>query len=156
MSLYIIMSKSVWGPATWTMLHCLVLKIKDDANNMEELKTMITYICDNLPCPYCASHARTIIQKSNFNKIQDILSLRVFVFQLHNNVNERLKKPKMEYSEHLERYKNVNLVDVINTFIKAYNNNTGTTMMLYSFHKKQVINQLKAYFKKYASLYVLN
>jgi hypothetical protein len=42
----------------------------------------------------------------------------------------------MEYSEHLERYKNSNLVDVINTFIQAYNNNSGTTMMLYSFHKK--------------------
>ena len=150
------MSKSVWGPATWTMLHCLVLKIKDDATNIDELKLLITSICDNLPCPYCASHARSIIQKSNFNKIQDILTLRVFVFQLHNIVNEKLKKPKMEYSEHLERYKNVKLVDVINTFIKAYNNNSGTTMMLYSFHKKQVINQLRTYFKNYASLYILN
>ena len=150
------MSKSVWGPATWTMLHCLVLKIKDDATNIEDLKKLITSICDNLPCPYCASHARETIQKSNFNKIQDILSLRVFVFQLHNKVNERLKKKQMEYSEHLERYKNFKLVDVINTFIKAYNNNGGTTMMLYSFHKKQVTNQLKNYFKSYAHLYVLN
>ena len=150
------MSKSVWGPATWTMLHCLVLKIKDDANNIEQLKTIIVSICENLPCPYCASHARSIIQKSNFNRIQDILSLRVFVFQFHNKVNEKLKKPQMEYSDHLERYKNSNLVDVINTFIKAYNNNSGTTMMLYSFHKKQVTEQLRNYFKSYAHLYVLN
>jgi hypothetical protein len=156
MSLYIIMSKSVWGPATWTMLHCLVLKIKDDANNIEQLKTMISSICENLPCPYCASHARSILQKSNFSRIQDILSLRVFVFQFHNKVNEKLKKPQMEYSEHLERYKNSNLVDVINTFIQAYNNNSGTTMMLYSFHKKQVTQQLRNYFKSYAHLYVLN
>jgi hypothetical protein len=150
------MSKSVWGPATWSMLHCLVLKIKDDANNIEQLKTLITSICDNLPCPYCAAHAKSIIQKSNFNKIQDILSLRVFVFQLHNIVNDKLKKPQMDYSTHLDKYKNFNLVDVINTFIKAYNNNSGTTMMLYSFHKKQTTNQLRAYFKNYASLYVLN
>jgi len=150
------MSKSVWGPATWAMLHCLVLKIKDDANNIPQLKTLITSICDNLPCPYCAAHARTLIQKSNFSKMQDVLSLRVFVFQLHNNVNERLKKKKMEYSEHLEKYKCANLVEVINTFIKVYNNNGGTTMMLYSFHKKQVTNQLIEYFKNFASLYVLN
>jgi hypothetical protein len=155
MSLYNIMSKSVWGPATWTMLHCLVLKIKDDANNIDQLKIMISYICDNLPCPYCAAHAKSIIQKSNFSKMQDILSLRVFVFQLHNKVNEKLKKPQMEYSEHLEKYKNSNLVDVVNTFIKVYNNNGGTTMMLYSFHKKQVIDYLKKYFKKYASLYIV-
>jgi hypothetical protein len=149
------MSKSVWGPATWTMLHCLVLKIKDDANNIDQLKIMISYICDNLPCPYCAAHAKSIIQKSNFSKMQDILSLRVFVFQLHNKVNEKLKKPQMEYSEHLDKYKNSNLVDVVNTFIKVYNNNGGTTMMLYSFHKKQVIDYLKNYFKKYASLYIV-
>jgi hypothetical protein len=150
------MSKSVWGPATWTMLHCLVLKIKDDATNIEPLKTLIAAICDNLPCPYCAAHARTAIQKSNFSKMQDILSLRVFVFQLHNNVNERLKKKKMEYSEHLEKYKCANLVEVTNTFIKVYNNNGGTTMMLYSFHKKQVTKQLIEYFKNFAPLYVLN
>ena len=150
------MSKSVWGPATWAMLHCLVLKLKDDANNIDQVKVIISSICDNLPCPYCASHARTMIQKSNFNKMQDVLSLRVFVFQMHNKVNERLKKPEMEYSEHLEKFKNVNLIDVINTFIKAYNNNSGTTMMLYSFHKRQVTNQVKLYFKNFASLYILN
>jgi hypothetical protein len=150
------MSKSVWGPATWAMLHCLVLKIKDDANNIEQLKTMISSICDNLPCPYCTAHAQGIIQKSNFSKIKDILSLKVFVFQLHNKVNEILKKPQMQYSVHLEKYKNLNLIMVINTFIKAFNNNSGTTMMLYSFHKKQVTEQLRNYFKNYASLYVLN
>lgn len=150
------MSKSVWGPATWAMLHCLVLKLKDDANNIKELKIVIASICDNLPCPYCASHARSLIQTSNFNQIQDILSLRVFVFQLHNKVNEKLKKPLFDYSAHLEKFKNANLVDVINTFVKTYNNNSGTTMMLYSFHKKQVINQVKNYFKTYASLYILN
>ena len=150
------MSKSVWGPATWTMLHCLVLKIKDDANNIDELKKMIMSICDNLPCPYCASHARTTLQKSNFNNIKDILALRVFIFQFHNKVNERLKKPEIDYSTHLEKYKNHKLIDVYNTFVKAYNNNSGTTMMLYSFHKKQVIQQLKIYFNNYESLYILN
>jgi len=148
------MSKTVWGPATWAMLHCLVLKIKDDANNIEEIKTLITSICDNLPCPYCTAHAKEIIKKSNFLKIKDLLTLKVFVFQFHNKVNEKLKKPEMEYSQHLEKYKNINLVEVINTFIKVFNNNGGTTMMLYSFHKKQVVYQLKKYFKTFASLYI--
>ena len=153
------MSKSVWGPATWTMLHCLVLKIKEDTipiHTLVSLKNIIVYICDNLPCPYCAAHARSTIQKSNFDKISDILTLRVFVFEFHNKVNERLKKQTMDYSTHLERYKNVKLVDVINTFIKVFNNNSGTTMMLYSFHKKQVIQKLKEYFRNNANLYILN
>jgi hypothetical protein len=150
------MSKSVWGPATWAMLHCLVLKIKDDANNVEEIKKIISSICDNLPCPYCAAHAKTIIQKSNFNNLKDILSLRVFIFEFHNKVNEKLKKPIIQYSEHLDKYKNIYLINVINTFIKTYNASSGVTMMLYSFHKKQVIAQVRSYFKSYASLYVLN
>jgi hypothetical protein len=153
------MSKSVWGPATWTMLHCLVLKIKDDTipiQSLVSLKSMILYICDNLPCPYCTAHAKSTIQKSNFDKISDILTLRVFVFEFHNKVNEKLKKQPMDYSTHLEKYKNVKLVDVINTFIKVFNNNSGTTMMLYSFHKKQVIQKLKEYFRNNANLYILN
>ena len=152
------MSKSVWGPATWAMLHCLVLKIKDNPpiKTLNSLKEIITYICDNLPCPYCAAHARTIIQKSNFIKISDMLTLRTFIFEFHNKVNEKLKKPIMDYSTHLEKYKNYKLVDVINLFIKVFDNNTGTTMMLYSFHKKQVIQKLKQYFRENAILYVLN
>jgi hypothetical protein len=140
------------------MLHCLVLKIKDDVpiHILNALKQNISYICDNLPCPYCSAHAKTIIQNSNFNKISDLLTLRVFVFELHNKVNEKLKKPIMDYSSHLEKYKNVKLVDVINTFIKVFNNNSGTTMMLYSFHKKQVIHKLKQFFRENAPLYVLN
>ena len=35
------MMTSVWGPATWAMLHCLVLKIKDDANNINQLKILM-------------------------------------------------------------------------------------------------------------------
>ena len=152
------MSKSVWGPPTWAMLHCLVLKIKDEPpiKTLNSLKHMISYICDNLPCPYCAAHARSIIQKSNFNKISDILTLRVFIFDFHNKVNERLKKQNMDYSSHLEKYKNIKLVDAINTFITVFNNNSGTTMMLYSFHKKQVTEKLKQYFRENASLYILN
>ena len=75
---------------------------------------------------------------------------------MHNKVNEKLKKPLMDYSTHLEKYKNVKLVDVINTFIKVYNNNGGITMMLYSFYKKQVIIQLRQYFNTYVKLYTLN
>jgi len=155
------MSKAVWGPATWSMLHCLVLKIDDSqniesVNHLEPLKQLINSICVNLPCPYCADHARDLIKNSNFLQINNILTLRNFIFQMHNKVNERLKKPIMDYSTHLEKYKNVKLVDVINTFIKVYNNNGGITMMLYSFYKKQVIIQLRQYFNNYVKLYSLN
>jgi len=150
------MSKAVWGPATWAMLHCLVLKIKDDAKNLEPLKVIITSICSNLPCPYCTSHATAILKKSKFYQINDILTLRTYMWQFHNNVNERLKKTTMDYSSHLEKYNKMKLVDVTNLFIKIYTQNSGVTMMLYNFHKKQLIQQLRKYFNENAFLYVLN
>jgi hypothetical protein len=149
------MSKAVWGPATWSLLHCLVIKI-NDVKNLESLKNLITNICSNLPCPYCTSHATAILKQSKFGQFNNILALRTFMWQFHNKVNERLKKKTMEYSEHLEKYNNMKLVDVINLFIKVYSQNSGITMMLYNFHKKQLITQLRGYFNENAYLYVLN
>ena len=152
------MSKSVWGPATWSMLHCLVLKLKDETpkETIEYVKDIILSICYNLPCPYCAAHARSVIEKSDYTRINDLLTLKVFIFNFHNKVNEKLKKQNMDYSSHLEKYKNVKLIDVVNTFIKVFNNNNGTTMMLYSFHKSQVTQKIKKYFRENAQLYILN
>ena len=149
------MSKAVWGPATWSMLHCLVIKV-NNITNLEPLKSLITNICSNLPCPYCTSHATAILKQSKFSQINDILALRTFMWQFHNKVNERLKKPTMEYSTHLEKYNNMKLVDVINLFIKIYSQNSGITMMLYNFHKKQLITQLRGYFNENAYLYFVN
>ena len=149
------MSKAVWGPATWSMLHCLVLKI-NDVTNLESLKGLIINICSNLPCPYCTSHATAILKQERFSQINDILALKTFMWQFHNKVNERLKKTKMEYSVHLDKYNNMKLVDVINLFIKIYSQNSGVTMMLYNFHKKNLITQLRTYFGENAKLYILN
>ena len=82
------MSKAVWGPATWSMLHCLVLKI-NDVTNLESLKGLIINICSNLPCPYCTSHATAILKQERFSQINDILTLKTFMWQFHNKVNER-------------------------------------------------------------------
>jgi hypothetical protein len=64
--LYIIlMSKAVWGPATWKLLHCMVLKVKTiEPHQLIELKNAIMRIVSNLPCPYCTAHALANIASS--------------------------------------------------------------------------------------------
>jgi hypothetical protein len=153
------MSKSVWGPATWHLLHCLVLKIDDNINKdqFESLKRIIVRIIHNLPCPYCTEHAISFIRNNNFEGISNISALRYFIFYFHNKVNERLKKPMITYDEHIVYYNNMNLYTVVEHFFFVYRkmNQTGVTMMLRNYHRNKVLNEINEYFIKNQSLYRL-
>jgi hypothetical protein len=153
------MSKSVWGPATWYFLHCLVLKINDDVTKpqIEELKGLIGSVFSNLPCPLCTSHAVSLMNSSNFKQIDTILALRTYMFQFHNKVNERLNKPQMNYEEHIVLYNNMNFELVVKNLFAIYKNmNTSVTMMMYSFHRKSLLSQIDNYLVKNQSLFRLH
>jgi hypothetical protein len=153
------MSKSVWGPATWYLLHSMVLKIKDDAPKeaITDLKKLIRSITSNLPCPSCSAHATSHLSKLKFDSITSVEGLRHFMFHFHNNVNEMLKKPSLTYEEHIIMYDKMELTLVIQHYINVYNhmNSTNVTMMLYSFHRKKTLNEVNAFFVKYQKLYRL-
>ena len=93
------MSKSVWGPATWYLLHSMVLKINDDAPApvITELKKLIRSITSNLPCPSCSAHATSQLSKYKFDSIIHVEGLRQFMHHFHNSVNEMIKKPTITY-----------------------------------------------------------
>ena len=154
------MSKSVWGPATWFLLHSVVIKIRDDVPNgvISDVKKLIKGITDNLPCPVCSLHAKSQLTKLRFDSITTVEGLRQFMFLFHRTVNEFLKKPiLMTYQEHLIIYNNMELTLVIKNFLNIYNNmsNTNVTMMLYSFHRKTLLNDVNSFFVKHQKLYRL-
>lgn len=152
------MSKSVWGPATWYLLHSIVLKIDDNVNQsqLKELKGMILNIATNLPCPNCTQHALAYLTTNRIDMIDNILALRIFIHKFHNKVNERLKKPTMSYEDHIVMYNNMNLKLVIQNMINIYKNmNTSVTMMLYSYYRGKLVQDLNDYFYKNQSLYRL-
>ena len=70
------MSKNVWGPATWHLLHCIVLKIDDniDSQQLEDLKAVIFRIVNNLPCPYCTDHATSFLKTNKFSSISGFVN----------------------------------------------------------------------------------
>ena len=153
------MQKSVWGPATWKLLHCMVLNANNDIqpSQLIDLKNIIMRIVSNLPCPYCTSHAINHISKSNFNSIQNINDLRVFMFQFHNKVNQQLNKKLITYEQHTEIMCNLNFKQVIIDFINIYQSkNAGVTMMLYNFHRKQMVLDVIKYFKGNNAIFSLN
>ena len=154
------MSKSVWGPATWYLLHSMVLKINDDTNSetITDLKKLIRNITSNLPCPACSSHATSHLSKMKFDSITSVEGLRRFMFHFHNTVNEMLKKPTtLTYEQHIILFDTMDLRLVIRHFLNIYNNmnSTNVTMMLYSFHRKKTLNDVNTFFVKNQKLYRL-
>ncbi len=152
------MSKSVWGPATWQLLHSIVLKINDNINQsqLKELKSVIINITNNLPCPNCTHHAVSYLKSNRFDLIDNIYSLRLFIHKFHNNVNERLKKPLMSYEDHIVLYNRMNLKLVIQNMLSIYKNmNTSVSMMLYSYYRGRLVQDLNEYFYKNQQLYRL-
>ena len=154
------MSKSVWGPATWYLLHSMVLKINDDAKSetITDLKKLIRNITSNLPCPACSAHATSHLSKMKFDSITTVEGLRRFMFHFHNTVNEMLKKPTtLTYEQHIILFDTMDLRLVIRHFLNIYNNmnSTNVTMMLYSFHRKKTLNDVNTFFVKNQKLYRL-
>ena len=144
------MSKSVWGPATWAMLHCLVLKIKDDANNMTQLKSLISSICDNLPCPDCQAHATQFLAQVNVPLIiSSKENLINFLHAFHNNVNKRIGHREFSKIEHDNVYSRANTLNIIKYFLSIMDQNIhNEKLMMLSFHRKRSVKIITEYFDK--------
>lgn len=150
------MAKAVWGPATWKLLHCMVLKVDNlEPNQLIELKNAIMRIVSNLPCPYCTSHALSNIASSNFKMINNANDLKLFMFQFHNKVNQQVNKKLITYEEHVPLYCNLNMEQVLQDFLNIYQKQIGgVTMMLYAFHRKQMLIDVVNFFKRNKRLYM--
>ncbi len=153
------MSKNVWGPPTWRLLHCLSVKAKDTMSppQINELKTIIERIVSNLPCPICSTHAKSYFKLNKFNLINTLDQLRYFMFVFHNNVNTRINKPLITYEEHNLLYQNMNLEMVVRNMFNIYQNmnTTNVTMMLYSYHRQNILQDLNKYLMKNQALFTL-
>lgn len=153
------MSKNVWGPPTWQLLHCMALKVKETISppQLQELKIMIERIVSNLPCPICSGHATSYFKQNHFQRIQTIQQLQLFLFLFHNSVNVRLKKPLITYEEHLLIYRPMSIDMVVRNMFQVYQNmnSTNVTMMLYSFHRKTILQDLHKYFRQNNTLFNL-
>ena len=153
------MSKNVWGPPTWRLLHCLSVKAKDTMTlpQIKELKAIIERIASNLPCPICSTHAKSYFKLNKFNQLTTLDQLRYFLFLFHNNVNHRINKPMITYEEHNVLYKNMNLELVIRNMFSVYENmnSTNVTMMLYSFHRNSILKDLNQYLVQNHALFSL-
>lgn len=138
------MSPSDWGPPTWIFMHTLAEKIKEDSfpTMGQQLISILVQICANLPCPECATHAKSFwsnVKISNIKTKQDLIDL-LFVF--HNSVNKRKKTQAFRY-ESLQYYKSKTVIATFNDFVKNFNTRGNMNLITESFHRTRFINSLK-------------
>lgn len=142
------MSKSEWGNITWILFHSLIEQLKEDSPNkiIKETFLNIKQICNNLPCPYCRDHAMSYLNKYKKYNFDTKDKLKIFFYTFHNTVNVKLKKKVVEINI-LDKYKNVNLNNILNSFKYIYLKRQQTKMLLYSFHRKMAVEKFLNFIK---------
>ena len=139
------MSKSLWGPPCWSIMHILATRIKEEdfENKKERLWFIINQICNNLPCPECRQHAVSLMRqtkKENILKSKD--NLEIFLFDFHNLVNKKKGLRLFTKEEYNLKYKKANIREVVINFINIFNaSSRNNNLMMESFHRQNFIQK---------------
>ena len=138
------MSPSYWGPSTWIFMHTLATKLKETSFPIigPYLINALIQICNNLPCPECAQHAKLFwskVKTTNIGSKTDLINL-LFVF--HNLVNKRRKIPQFKY-ESLRIYDSKNLIETYNIFSRNFNTRGNMNLINESFHRNIMLTSLR-------------
>lgn len=139
-----IMTSNYWGPSTWIFMHTLVSKIKETSFSLigPNLILILMQICNNLPCPECAKHAKQFwanVKTSNIKTKDDLINL-MFVF--HNIANSKKKVPLFKNTD-LNIYNNKNLVETYNEFSRNFNTRGNMNLINESFHRNMFLASLR-------------
>jgi len=139
------MSKSIWGPPCWFLMHSLATRVKNEKFETikEELWKLINEICNNLPCPDCRNHAMVAMKNAKKGLIlRSKQNLETFLFDFHNNVNKRKGYRVFTKEEYDKRYQTANLKNVVEVFVNSFNFSTkNSNLMMETFHRQRFIKQ---------------
>ena len=137
----------VWGPAVWTLIHALTVRINDDAYAQVSLPLfkMIVNICKFLPCPECSSDASNFLAKVQPSQLKTKPDLINTFYFFHNSVNSKKHKPLFKYSN-LGVYGTYRLIGVVNNFIAKYNTKGNMKLIAESFQRQMILNQFRSWF----------
>ena len=115
-------NKILWGPPFWFFFHTFAEKVKPELfyENRDAIFGIIREVCNNLPCPTCASHAKQYINNINFNAIRTKQDFAMMLYEFHNSVNKRKNLPIFPYSELKPKYEKAIFINIVNHFMHFY------------------------------------
>ena len=84
-------SKAVWGPACWTLLHAAAAAC--EPQTATAFAAFLWALGHVLPCPECRAHLVAFLHATRPEQIiRDAASASRYTFTLHNHVNEQIGK----------------------------------------------------------------
>jgi hypothetical protein len=127
-------------------MHTLAAKIKETSFPVigPSLILVLIQICNNLPCPECAQHAKQFwskVKTANIKTKDDLINL-LFVF--HNMVNKRKHSLQFKH-ENLPYYKTRNIVQTYNSFSRNFNTRGNMSLINDSFRRNMMLSSLRAW-----------
>ena len=134
-----------WGPPIWTLFHTII----EHANETEFTKVgetifiLINRICRLLPCPECQEHAKKYLSNQRVNTGSKKV-LREFIHKFHNMVN-RYKKYKEPTIEILDQYREKNLIEVYNNFVKVFSSRGNIRMLADTMQRNMIMKDFKTW-----------
>lgn len=135
-------AKQIWGNLCWYLFHSSAYKLKEERIDLiPSLINIFLGICNNLPCPDCREQSKRIISRVNFRQIKTKESLVKFLFEYHNIVNKKLKKPQYSRKEHDKLYNRAKLSNILkkwNRVMKMESHNQHDMMMSVSKNKMRI------------------
>ena len=82
------MDTRYWGPSGWRLFHSIVANPNVDRQKLEQFLEVLPYV---LPCKWCRHGLSTHMEEIPYSEAPD---LEKWMWQIHNKVNKRLKKPE--------------------------------------------------------------
>lgn len=142
------MTIDIWGPSTWTFMHTLASKMKEEQFPIigPSVIQHLIQICYNLPCPDCTQHAKKFWSNVKTQNIKTKTDLKNLLFFFHNMVNQRKRTPAFKI-ENLSYYDTRGVIETYNSFSKNFNTNGNMTLIADSFHRNRMLNNLKLWLK---------
>lgn len=86
------------GPGIWVLMHMKAIKSIEFTDKIDFLH-FIDYLCNNFPCERCRRHMIEYVDKDpplNYFTIPD--GMFYWSWKFHNDVNQRLGKPIIDYT----------------------------------------------------------
>ena len=120
-----------WGPIFWTLLHGMAEKAGSaplpglQGDEVRAWKIILTTLPKALACEECRTHLNAHILNNPINipdKYSDLRNyIRMYLYNLHETVNRRLKKPAFSVVDLPMLYRGIDLkksFDVVNVVVK--------------------------------------
>lgn len=112
------MNKKFWGPIFWHILHHISIgDLKEiDINYIEKYKIFFKLFVEFIPCKLCRNHYNDLLIINNIDSMDlNRKRLIIFIWLIHENVNNSLKKKNISLKKNINYNKELKL-DYLNKF----------------------------------------